>query len=86
MNGVVEGADDALSFAVLGGGVGTGEAKKNASGSQEGVHGIVDELTAIIGPNTSYRNAKLSLNKLNESRDVLKKTSDLRCMGNVQGK
>ena len=46
-NRIVEGADDALRFAFLRRGVGTGEVKKNAMGGQEGMHGIVDELTAI---------------------------------------
>jgi len=33
------------------------------------MHGIVDKLTAIISPNASHKNAKLSLN---EGRDVIK--------------
>ena len=48
-DGVVDGVKHTLSFAILLGSVGARMAKQNAATRQEGRHGVIDELDAIVG-------------------------------------
>jgi len=67
-NCIVQCAKHALGFAVLSGCVGARSAEQDATTSQEGSIGIVEELGALICLKTAHRGTKLCLsisNKLN---------------------
>ena len=74
-DGVVDGAKHTLSFAILLGSVRARMAKQNAATGQEGRHGIIDELGAIVGLKTLGDRVKLSLNMGNK---INKLTIDFR--------
>jgi hypothetical protein len=65
-NSIVQGAKHALSFAVLGGGVGARSAEKDAAASQEGSSGIVEKLCAVIRLKTAHRIAELCVSVSDE--------------------
>jgi hypothetical protein len=69
-DGVVDGAKHTLSFAILLGSVGARMAKQNVATRQEGRHGVIYELSAIVGPKALGNGVKLSLNKGNKVNKV----------------
>jgi hypothetical protein len=56
-------------FAVLSGGVGTGDSKVNAVFSEEGGDGRVDELGTIIGLHSDEGSRKLGVHEGNKSNE-----------------
>jgi len=62
VDGVVDGPKHTLSFAILLGSVRARMAKQNAATGQEGRHGFIDELSAIVGLKALGNRVKLSLN------------------------
>lgn len=59
MNDVVDGANDAFSFTVLGGGVGAGHAQVDAMGQEEHAGAEIIELATIVALNALDGGAKL---------------------------
>jgi hypothetical protein len=70
-NNIVECAKHPLSFAVLGGCVGARSTKKDATASQEGGGGSVDELGAIICLKTAQRITELCVSVSNKLNNML---------------
>jgi hypothetical protein len=65
-NSIVQGAKHPFSLAVLGGRVWTRSAQHDATASEEGSGGIVDELGAIICLKTAYRTTELCVSIRNK--------------------
>ena len=81
-DGVVDGVKHTLSFAILLGSVGARMAKQNVATGQEGRHGIIDELGAIVVLKTLGNRVKLSLNMGNK---INKLTIDFRFLAQRNG-
>ena len=81
-DGVVDGPKHTPSFAILLGSVGARMAKQNATTGQEGRHGIIDELGAIVALITLGNKVKLSLNMGNK---INKLTIDFRFLAQRKG-
>jgi hypothetical protein len=65
-NNIVQGVKHPFSLAVLGGRVWKRSAQHDATASQEGSGGIVDELGAIICLKTAYRTTELCVSISNK--------------------
>jgi hypothetical protein len=70
-NNIVQCAKHPLSFAVLGGCVGTRSAEKDAVASQKGGCGMVKKLRPIIGLKTAHRIAELCVSVRNKLSNML---------------
>ena len=66
-NGVVGGANETLGLAVLGRGMGEGEAVGNAMGGEERMKRGVDEFTTIIALHAFNEHVKLCLHEGKEA-------------------
>jgi hypothetical protein len=69
-DGVIDGVNHMLSFAILLGSVGARMVKQNAMTGQEGGDGVIDELSAIVSLKALGNRVKLSLNIGNKVNKV----------------